>query len=63
MTTPAIQALFLDGATGAIVGVDVAADVVFDNMAGLGVGVDELEDVAMVVVAMGPMSQKIPQVR
>ena len=63
MTTPAIQALLLDGATGTVVGVDVAADVVFDNMVGLGVGVDEIGDAAMVVVAMGPMSQKIPQVR
>jgi len=52
MTTPAIQALLLDGATGTVVGVDVAADVVFDNMVVLGVGVDELEDAVMVIVGV-----------
>ena len=53
MTTPAIQALLLGGGTGTVVGVDVAADVVFDNIAVLGFGVDELEDTEMV---RGPIS-------
>ena len=63
ITTPEIQALLLGGVTGIAVGVNVAINKVFNNIIGLKIEVDKLEDVIMVIVIIELISWKIPQVR
>jgi len=53
----------LGGVTGIAVGVNVAINKVFNNIIGLKIEVDKLEDVIMVIVIIELISWKIPQVR